>query len=620
MNFNAPVDHGVGTEPQMVAVGDLDGDGDDDVAVPNWTSGDVTVLLATAGVLSAAPGSPIDVPSSPGFVQIADFTGDNVADIVVGSGHEVIVIHGVGDGTFLSQQSVTDISSALTPAGGGLTGGFAFSASDLNGDDDLDLVLTAANATKVSVWRGDGNGQFTSAQEFEGIVRTPVPVAFADVNGDNRPDFAVGESWSDESGAGSLVYVFIQLSDGTFDTPVPHEAYKKILALAFADLNDDTFPDLIAPAYYGHGYQAYQGDDIGRVSIFFGNGDGTFDGPIHPTTGAYNPNSLGVADFDGDGDLDIATSNHWYFGGPGRISILPGDGAGGFAAPLLYSTSVGPHPSAIAAGDFDGNKNVDLVWLSNYLVPSTPTLKVMRNANDCDFTPPEITPIVEGVGGGSGWYIGDVSVEWDVTDNESAIQSSSGCGFILISADTAATTLTCEATSGGGTSSQSVTIKRDATRPTAAATAGPPPNTSGWRKTNVTVNFTGTDALSGGVTCTPQAVISAEGASQSINGYCYDAAGNQSLAAVVSNINIDKTGPEVTISVPLSGVTYNRNQVVNVSYSCTDSLAGVASCSGPAASGQPLDTSKKANNAKFTVTSTDLAGNVTKQTVTYSVK
>jgi hypothetical protein len=93
------------------------------------------------------------------------------------------------------------------------------------------------------------------------------------------------------------------------------------------------------------------------------------------------------------------------------------------------------------------------------------SMAVTATVVDC--TPPAITPKVSGSLGSDGWYISAVEVSWTVVDNESAISSSSGCDPTTISSDTAGTTLICTATSAGGTASQSVTIKRDATAPTA---------------------------------------------------------------------------------------------------------------------------------------------------------
>lgn len=82
-----------------------------------------------------------------------------------------------------------------------------------------------------------------------------------------------------------------------------------------------------------------------------------------------------------------------------------------------------------------------------------------------DPTAPVITSQVTGTLGNNGWYVSDVTVSWTVTDPESAVTSTSGCGTTLVTIDTTGNTYTCSATSAGGTSSSSVTVKRDATGP-----------------------------------------------------------------------------------------------------------------------------------------------------------
>ncbi len=96
------------------------------------------------------------------------------------------------------------------------------------------------------------------------------------------------------------------------------------------------------------------------------------------------------------------------------------------------------------------------------------TLTVTANVIDCtpaDTTPPDITPNISGTLGNNGWYVSDVTVSWTVTDDESAI-TSDACPTTTITSDTIGQTVSCSATSAGGTATKSVTIKRDATKPT----------------------------------------------------------------------------------------------------------------------------------------------------------
>jgi hypothetical protein len=263
--------------------------------------------------------------------------------------------------------------------------------------------------------------------------------------------------------------------------------------------------------------------------------------------------------------------------------------------------------------------------------PNTPNLDQSDSDGDgigdacetasTDTTPPVITPSVSGTLGTNGWFVSNVDVGWIVSDAESAISSSSGCDSAVVTSDTAGVTFTCSATSGGGTSSLSVTVKRDATPPTATASVsgGGAPSSNGWFNKDVIVSFSGTDAMSGGVSCDGSVRLSSEGSDQSATGYCYDAAGNQSEPATAEGINIDRTPPQVAVISPANGATYARNQVVVADYNCPDALSGVLSCIGTLAPGAVIDTSKKVKNRKFSVDALDLAGNKVKHTVTYSV-
>lgn len=145
------------------------------------------------------------------------------------------------------------------------------------------------------------------------------------------------------------------------------------------------------------------------------------------------------------------------FSTSGTVTVAAGQADGTFtlAVGAFDITNSNQTGGKLAAGD-PGNYQVTV---------QTPT--------PSDTTPPVITPSVSGTLGNNGWYTSDVTVSWTVVDNESTISSSSGCGPTTINTDTAGTTLTCTATSAGGTSSESVTIKRDATPPDVSLVGGP---------------------------------------------------------------------------------------------------------------------------------------------------
>jgi hypothetical protein len=116
-----------------------------------------------------------------------------------------------------------------------------------------------------------------------------------------------------------------------------------------------------------------------------------------------------------------------------------------------------------------------------------------------DPSPPLIVPHIDGQLGNDDWYVGDVTVTWSVVEPQSPSSvTTSGCDPRTITNDTSGITLTCTATSDGGTAAESVTVKRDATPPTVACPPTPstlwPPN---GKLVPVTVATTVADELSG---------------------------------------------------------------------------------------------------------------------------
>jgi len=90
----------------------------------------------------------------------------------------------------------------------------------------------------------------------------------------------------------------------------------------------------------------------GTVSILLGNGDGTFSLKSSPGVG-YSPHSVAVADFNGDGKLDLAVAND-----NNTASILLGNGDGTFTAGSR--SGVGSNPISLAVGDFNGDGRLDI--------------------------------------------------------------------------------------------------------------------------------------------------------------------------------------------------------------------------------------------------------------------
>jgi hypothetical protein len=234
-----------------------------------------------------------------------------------------------------------------------------------------------------------------------------------------------------------------------------------------------------------------------------------------------------------------------------------------------------------------------------------------------DQTPPVITPSITGKVGDNGWYTGDVTVSWTVSDPDSAISSSSGCDSTTRSTDTDSNGITyiCTATSGGGTSTQAVTIMRDTAAPTLQCGSA---DTS-WHATNVSIPCTAADAASGlaasgdgsfSLTTSVAAGSETPTASTGSHTVC-DVAGNCTTAGPIGNNMIDRRAPTITCNTAWFTLNQSSAQVTGVA---TDGGSGPAVQTVSAAA----DTSS-AGSKSLTLTASDNVGNTATQSCPYSV-
>lgn len=244
--------------------------------------------------------------------------------------------------------------------------------------------------------------------------------------------------------------------------------------------------------------------------------------------------------------------------------------------------------TAVAAG----TTNIVLSQTSNStsgtfdLAPASFKVTVAAAPVIVDTTAPIITVTATPAANANGWNKGDVQVIWTVNDPESAVSSQSGCSTTTLTDETAGTTLTCTATSAGGTADKSVTVKIDKTKPVITGSAAPAADGNGWNTTDVTVGFScaeagsvqsgiETDTVAGGT-------LSAEGVAQSKanTGTCVDNAGNAADGAAVSGINIDKTGPTAVLAVTAGTEGDSGWYVSDVTVSTTgnDAVSGPVTC------------------------------------------
>jgi hypothetical protein len=219
-----------GDDPFRVAIGDLDGDDDLDLAVANHASSNVSVLLNN-GDGTFEP--PQHYPANAGTNELALGDLDDDDDLDIATANEFGTVNGNasvllnnGDGTFAAadQYETGDFCSDIA-------------AGDLDGDDDLDLVIINTLTGDLSMLLNIGDGTFAPEIRIP-VGQLPYGIAIADLDDDDDLDIALTDY-------GNVIKVLLNDGAGTFAAPVPFDVGQNPRAIAVGDLDGDADPDLV---------------------------------------------------------------------------------------------------------------------------------------------------------------------------------------------------------------------------------------------------------------------------------------------------------------------------------------------------------------------------------------
>lgn len=278
--FQPGIGYNGGGAGVAVAVADLNGDKELDIAVANRAAGKISVLLGNGDGTFQAPTS-YAVGPAPVAVAASDLNHDGEVDLILANLHggnsdgSVTVLLGIGDGKF---GAVTHYAAGREPT--------AMALADFNGDGFPDAIVSNLIDGTVSVLIGSGDGTFQRPVRSL-IGPSPQFIATGDFNGDNKFDVA--------STIGGKVSVALGRGDGTFQSPLKYPIQSPA-GIAVGDFDHDGSTDLA---------MAIASDF--RVSVLQGNGNGTFGRLSTYRTNGGDWTVL-ATDLNGDGYLDLVVT------------------------------------------------------------------------------------------------------------------------------------------------------------------------------------------------------------------------------------------------------------------------------------------------------------------------
>jgi hypothetical protein len=380
---------GIGSTPESVIVGDFNRDNQLDVAVTDPTDDSVVVLLGNGnGTFPTEYTYSTGSGSDPGILACGDLNNDNYLDLVVANGgtDSVGIFFGYGYTVFATQ----------TPCeSGDISSPYWVAASDFNKDGHLDIVSALFGTDSVGVFLGYGNGTFTQMMTYADVLSShPWSVAVGDFNNDKQLDITTA-NWGTNS-----ISVVLGYGNGSFGKPILYSTGPdtRPLSVAVGDFNNDSCLDITTANYGGNSVGVFLGygngsfgdviilssgvgsgphsvsvSDINNdthsdiivanylannVGVFLGYGNGHFRDQVLSSSGTDSSSSyVQAGDFNKDGQLDAAVAN----AGTSNVGVLYGYGNGSFGNLQTYATGIGSNPLRVDLGDFNNDDQLDIV-------------------------------------------------------------------------------------------------------------------------------------------------------------------------------------------------------------------------------------------------------------------
>ncbi len=350
-------------------------------------------------------------------VAWGDYDNDGDLDLAVagefGGGNWLRIYKNKGDGTFNSVEERVEDGWNITHC--------SIAWGDYDNDGYLDLAVAGRDqggTESFRIYKNDKAGGFNGYILPDGAWGVyDCSLAWGDCDNDGDLDIAV----AGYDGGGNKFRIYKNNGDGTFDTneiePGGASWGVSYSSLAWGDCDNDGDLDIAVAGFDGGGR---------RLRIYTNNGNGDFNGFITPQpVWGISQCSIAWADYDNDGDLDLAAAGN--DGAGNKFRIYENDGDGNFTSFVTPETNWGVNDCSLAWGDYNNDGNLDIAVTG---FDGSSRFRIYKNNGDKTFDPNEIEPE-------PGWGVNIGSVAWGDFNNNGKLDiavagNKQGTGYLRV--------------------------------------------------------------------------------------------------------------------------------------------------------------------------------------------
>eukprot|EP01041_Mallomonas_annulata_P005482 gene5482-11029_t len=567
VNFNDRVNFTAsGSNPAMVSMKDIDGDGKTDLAITNFSSNVVSIFrnIATSGtVTSFSYESAVSFATgtSPYGTSIVDIDGDNKPDLIVTnytpSGTVSVFRNTSTTGliTGSSFASRVDFNVGVYPRG--------VAVGDIDGDGKPEIIV-ANQGGDISILRNTSAigiidvNSFAAKVDFSNTL-SPYNISLGDIDGDGKVDIITGNLGTNTVSAFRNISIVGSITAISLASKVDFTVASGTYHAVVGDFDGDGKQDIAAVCHSTNNVSVLRNTATAGII-----NSASFSSAVNFSAGS-SPFGLALGDLNGDGKIDMVATNY----SSNTVSVFRNTAtsgsinSGSFATKVDFST--GSFPWSIAVGDVDGDTRSDLVvnnWGANSfsVFRNNPLSPIAGSLTVCVASTTTLTTITTG----GAWSSSNTSI---ATIGSTGIVTGVAGGTAVISY-----------TTGGGSATTTITVNL---LPNAGTITGASSVCAG---SNITLG----NATTGGVWTSSATGIATVGSTGITTGI---AAGTAIISYTVTNscgsVSATKTitvnplpiagvGVSSTLSSSVSGGTWSSSATGIATVGSTGIVSGIA--------------------------------------------